>query len=338
MNQKPPALSISIYRYNPDTLKPPRYDTFTLTNLGKDEQLLDVFERIKQTMDSTLSYRKSCRHGICGSCAVKVEGVPVLACKTNVSELLSTYGNGFTVDPLNKEKIIRDLVINMDTFWKKYQAVRPFLEGLHSPGLSSEKPRYERRISPVKMNAVNDAEYCIQCGSCYYVCPVVRWNNSFLGPAALTKAYRFACDVRDFSDKRLELVHAEYSGVWDCAKCLLCVDACPKNINPFAKITFLHVMGTKRGINTKTKHFRHTTVFSRQVRRTGYINEFFLALGTLRLAMVKLLLRGFFLVIKGKMHFNFLFPRSIKRYELRAILRRTAKEDGRAKQKETTDE
>jgi succinate dehydrogenase / fumarate reductase, iron-sulfur subunit len=172
------------------------------------------------------------------------------------------------------------------------------------------------------MDLVQDADYCIQCGACYYVCPVVRVNGKFLGPAALTKAYRFAADARDFSSKRLQIVHEQYSGVWDCAKCLLCVEACPKNINPFNKITALHEMGTDRGINAGSEHCRHARIFNRQVRRTGYINEFFLALNTLRLSMITMVLRGLLLVFNGKMRFNFLFPRSVKRYELRDILRK----------------
>ena len=322
------TVTLLIYRFNPDTTKPPRYDRFVLKGITADDQLLDLLERIRHQTDSTVSYRKSCRHSICGSCAVKVNSVPVLACKSNARELITIYGNELTVDPLDYSRAERDLVINMDGYWEKYRSVRPYLEGIGgktgpaAEGAGAPPRAQDRRIFPDTMDMVNNADYCIQCGACYYVCPVVRVNGKFLGPAALTKAYRFAADARDFSSKRLTIVQEQYSGVWDCAKCLLCVEACPKDINPFGKITALHEMGTDRGINVESEHYRHARVFNRQVRRTGYINEFFLALNTLRFGMRKMVLRGVLLVCKGKMRFNFLFPRSVKRYELRDILRK----------------
>jgi len=306
---------LSVFRFDPDTGAPPYYRTYTVQS-KKDARLLDLLESVKQDQDHTLNYRRSCRHGICGSCAVRVNGTPVLACKINAADLVAQFGVNLKVDPLKKERVLRDLVIDMDDFWKKYRLLEPYLVEIEPP------PQYTPlKIGPEQAEELKDADLCIQCGACYYVCPVADVSGRFLGPAAFTRAYRFVSDVRDFSATRLFMVNSSRGGVWDCAKCLLCVEACPKGINPFEKITRLHELAVKRGQCEAHEGYRHGHVFKRQVRRRGYINEFFLALFTLRSKMIEIVPRGIRLFLKGKLHFNYLFPRSTKRYELRHILK-----------------
>jgi succinate dehydrogenase / fumarate reductase iron-sulfur subunit len=306
---------LSVFRFDPDAGGLPYYRSYPVQP-KKDDRLLDVLETVKEKKDHTLSYRRSCRHGICGSCAVRVNGTPVLACKINIAELVDVFGVNLKVDPLKKERVIRDLVIDMDDFWNKYRSLEPYLVEIDGP-----ETHTPLKIGPEQTEELGDSDLCIQCGACYYVCPVADVNRRFLGPAAFTRAYRFVSDVRDFSFTRLFTVNSSRAGVWDCAKCLLCVEACPKGINPFEKITRLHELAVDRGQCEPHEGFRHGHIFRRQVRRRGYINEFFLALFTLRFKMIEILPRGIRLFLKGKLHFNYLFPRSTKRYELRNILK-----------------
>jgi succinate dehydrogenase / fumarate reductase iron-sulfur subunit len=245
-------------------------------------------------------------------------------------EFADQAGSTLVIDPLDKNKAVRDLIINMDEFWDKYVLSEPYLveirrnvkqDGPVTTEVFAKNDHRVYSIAPDKAAWIGDADYCIQCGACYYVCPVVDVNQRFMGPAALVKAYRFAADSRDYSGSRLILSNEAVSGVWDCAKCLLCVEACPKHINPFEKITRLHEMGIEQGMIQNNSRFRHGKFFKLQVFFTGYINEFFLALFTLRFSMIKIVFRGVRLFLKGKMHIYPLKPRSVKRYEIRRILR-----------------
>lgn len=313
--KKSQPVTLSILRYDSSSGGLPRYASYTVTPKNH-ETLLDTLETVKEKFDASLGYRRSCRHGICGSCAVRVNGMPVLACKTGTLDLVRQFGAELIVDPVDKRRVVRDLIIDMDDFWDKYTGIQPYLVEIDEP------PAPEGLlIGPDQADGMGNAELCIQCGACYAVCPVIGVNGRFYGPAALTKAYRFVSDVRDFSARRLFVANSPVTGVWDCAKCLLCIEACPKEINPFEKITRLHELAMNRKLSENHEGSRHVRVFRNQVRSRGYINEFFLALFTLRAKMSEIIPRGIRLFIKGKLHINYLFPRTVKRFELRNIFR-----------------
>lgn len=306
-----------IFRYDPDASTLYRYDSFKI-ECDPFDQLLDILIRIKEEHSPGLAFRKSCRHGICGSCAVKVNNKPVLACKTSVFSLADEFGAELTVDPLEINRVVKDLIIDKDDYWQKYLSIEPYTSLIEGP---EDSAFLKQNI----IEAVADADYCIQCGACYYVCPVVKVLPEYLGPSAFTKAYRFEMDPRDYSSERLKLVNANDAGVWDCVKCLQCVEACPKGINPFEKITRLHEAGTERVPELDKQRRRHAEGFRLAISQVGFINELVLALYTMRLRMIRMVPRGVLMFLRRKVHINPLFPRSRRLSEIRREFKRSKK-------------
>lgn len=307
-------VEFKIFRYEPDRGPLNRYDSFTLP-CGPYDQLLDILLRIKEDLDPTLSFRKSCRHGICGSCAVRVNNKPLLACKTSIFHLTQEFGRTLTVTPLEESRVLKDLIVDRSDYWEKYESITPYAETIQSETGAEQLPA---RILP----RLADADYCIQCSACYYACPVVKVSPEFLGPAAFTKAYRFAVDPRDYLPERLELVNQSFSGVWDCAKCLQCTEACPKGIAPFTKITALHRLAISEATKVEGQRVRHTEGFHHAVTRVGIINELVLAFHTMRFRMVRMVPRGALMVLRRKLHLNPLLPRSRRVGEVKTLFRR----------------
>ena len=310
-------LTFKIFRYDPDANTLYRYDSFEI-ECGPFDQLLDILIRIKEEHSPGLSFRKSCRHGICGSCAVKVNNKPVLACKTSVFSLEEEFGAELTVDPLEISRVVKDLIIDKDDYWQKYLSIEPYTAKLETLNNS-------RVLGQQVLQSIADADYCIQCGACYYVCPVVKVLPDYLGPSAFTKAFRFEMDPRDYSSERLNLINANDAGVWDCVKCLQCAEACPKNINPFEKITRLHEAGAKNVVNLDKQRRRHAEGFRLAISQVGFINELVLAFYTMRLRMIRLVPRGILMFLRQKVHINPLFPRSRRLSEIRREFKRNKK-------------
>ncbi len=308
------TMSLRVFRYDPDKDNLPRYDEFELS-CGPYDQLLDALDRIKENQDSSLSFRKSCRHGICGSCAVRVNSRPVLACKTSMFQLRQQYGAKLTVDPLAKNRVLRDLVIDQEDYWAKYHAIRPYAETIKS-SLDELRIRQEAIID------IADADYCINCLACYHVCPVVKITPKFLGPAAFVRAFRFESDPRDHSPERLRLVNEANIGVWDCVKCLQCSEVCPKGVDPFRKINALHEFGVREGVVPNGSRLRHAKGFLHAIKRPGIINELVLALYSLRLGVIRMVPRAVLMFFKRKLHLNPFWPRSRRREELNKAWKR----------------
>ena len=242
-----------IFRYDPDHDTLPRYLDYRM-EYSRNEQLLDILIRIKEDIDSSLSFRRSCRHGICGSCAVNVNNKPVLACKTPVADLTAEFGDTLIIAPLDMDLVLKDLIIDREDYWQKMSSVKPYLEPLIGDGES-------RPLLPSSAVEIADADYCIQCGSCYYACPVVKISPDYLGPAAFVKTWRMAADVRDFSGNRLELVNGNVEGIWDCVKCLQCVESCPKGLSPYRMITMLRERSIDEKVEKDGTHLRHILAF-----------------------------------------------------------------------------
>ncbi len=261
-------LTFKVFRFNKDTDYLPHYDTIEM-EVTKDEVVLDVMNRIKWEHDGSFSYRRSCRHGICGSCAIKVNGKATLACKDNVLELANIFGEELVLEPQNQKRAYKDMVIDKSDFWDKYDAIKPYLiDDI------DENPESENIVSPENSSQIDEADYCIQCGNCYYSCPAVEVNEDYLGPSALVKAWRFNSDVRDkATEERLDIVNELGSGIWDCVKCNECAEACPKEINPIDKITSLHQQTFKLQKSADNVAVRHAVGFKWSIQKHGILDE-----------------------------------------------------------------
>jgi succinate dehydrogenase / fumarate reductase, iron-sulfur subunit len=214
-------MQLKIYRFNPEHDAKPCMQDFTL-ELTNEIMLLDVLENIRRT-DPTLSYRKSCREGICGSDPMNINGRNGLACLTNIKDLKQPV----VLRPLPSFPVIRDLAVDLSRFFAQYHAVKPWLVNpVHAP----EK---ERLQSPEQRESLEGLYECILCACCTSACPSYWWNpNTFLGPAALLQAARFIHDSRDTAtQERVEQLNDAYK-LFRCRVIMNCADVCPKGLNP----------------------------------------------------------------------------------------------------------
>ena len=211
-----------VFRFDPEVDKESRYETFPVS-AREGMTVLDGLIYILENLDNSLALRFSCREGVCGSCAMFINGSYRLACQTQLAEL---HADDVYVSPLPHLPVIRDLVVDMTRFFEKYEKVVPYL-------LNSEKPPEKEWLqSQQDRKKIDEVIDCILCASCYSSCPMVWTDGRYLGPAAMTKAYRFVADSRDRGARqRLSVVDSE-DGVWRCHTIFNCVEACPKNINP----------------------------------------------------------------------------------------------------------
>ncbi|HEX05394.1 MAG TPA: succinate dehydrogenase iron-sulfur subunit [Bacteroidetes bacterium] len=220
--------SFKIFRFNPETDNKPSYQTYEV-ECESWWTVLDALNQIKWFMDGTMTYRRSCRHGICGSCAVMINGKNDLACELQIQTLKGTI----KIDPLPGFEIYRDLSVNMEPFYAALKRVKPWLINDDPP------PSTERYQSPDDFKLMGDSIACILCGACTSSCPSFWADEQYLGPAALLKAFRYSFDTRDkgLAD-RIEALDNEH-GLWRCHKITNCYHACPKHLNPTEQISKL---------------------------------------------------------------------------------------------------
>lgn len=267
-NYSKQQVTFKVFRFNGETDYLPHYKEYAM-EVSQDEVVLDILNRIKWEFDGSFSYRRSCRHGICGSCAIKVNNKPVLSCKENVFSLIEMFGSELTLDPQDKSRAVKDMIVEKTNFWKKYSKVKPYLIAN-----ITEHPPHEYEVSKEEAEQLEEADYCIQCGNCFYACPVTEVNDEYIGPSALLKAFRFNNDVRDNAKKeRLEIVNEIGSGIWDCIKCYECVEACPKDLNPIDKITKLHNQTFKEGVAKDNVATKHAVGFKDSIKKHGILDE-----------------------------------------------------------------
>jgi len=210
---------VRIRRYDPAQDQRPRYQEYVV-DAEPEDRLLDVLNRIKWEIDGTLTFRRSCAHGVCGSDAMLINGVNRLACKVLVRDLGSTI----TVEPLRGFPVVKDLVVDMTGFFKAYRAVKPWLINDETP------PPTERLQSPSERERFDDTTKCILCASCTTSCPSFWSNPEYIGPAAIVNAHRFIFDSRDRgAAERLDVLNSR-EGVWRCRTIFNCTDACPRGI------------------------------------------------------------------------------------------------------------
>jgi len=230
--------TIRIQRFNPDNDKKPRYENFVIAP-GRDTTVLDALHIIKTEQDGSLTYRRSCRHAICGSCAMNVNGNNILVCKTPLQQVLDKKGRA-TIRPLPYLPIIKDLVVDRSAFWEQYMRVKPWVIP------PDDKPEKEFRISPDEVEELHNAETCIMCGACYSACQVIGLTKQYIGPHALLKAYMRVLDPRDSSPAERLADLAGGDGVYRCHTIFNCIDACPKGLNPTQAIETLRKLAQKR--------------------------------------------------------------------------------------------
>jgi succinate dehydrogenase / fumarate reductase iron-sulfur subunit len=186
------------------------------------DRVLDLLHRIKWESDGTLTFRRSCAHGVCGSDAMLINGRNRLACKIRVDQL----GSRISVAPLPGMPVIKDLVVDMDDFFAKYRSVMPYLVATDEPPADAERLQTQE-----DRERFDDTTKCILCAACTSSCPSFWAQKSYVGPAAIVNAHRFIFDSRDdHADERLEIL-ADEDGVWRCRTIFNCVDACPRGIN-----------------------------------------------------------------------------------------------------------
>src|SRR6266849_5148717 len=228
--------------------------------------LLDVLDLIKDRVDGTLSYRKSCRMMICGSCGMRMDGAAVLACKTRMKPIVDE-GRVPTISAMGNLPIVKDLVVDMAPFWQKIRAMKPWLQ----PGYDEVQEK-ERIVSQQQMNVIHKEALCIMCGCCVSECNSMESDPEFLGPAALAKGMRFVGDPRDEATvDRLEAYNSEH-GIWDCTRCYFCNERCPKGVDPRDAIAKLGAESVKEGID-HDMGAKHAKWFVTSARTTGWLRE-----------------------------------------------------------------
>ncbi|ONA12173.1 succinate dehydrogenase/fumarate reductase iron-sulfur subunit [Burkholderia pseudomallei] len=229
---------LDIYRYDPDDGRAPRMQRYELAPRVEDRMLLDVLGRVK-AQDETLSYRRSCREGVCGSDAMNINGRNGLACVTSMQAL----PREIVLRPLLGLPVVRDLIVDMTSFFNQYHSVRPYLVNEGVP------PERERLQTPQEREQLDGLYECILCACCSSACPSYWWNpDKFVGPAGLLQAYRFIVDSRDdASAARLDDLEDPYR-LFRCRTIMNCVDVCPKGLNPARAIGQIRTMLARRAV------------------------------------------------------------------------------------------
>jgi succinate dehydrogenase / fumarate reductase, iron-sulfur subunit len=228
-----------IYRFDPTSGDNPRVDTFELDMASCGPMVLDALIQIKSSIDSSLTFRRSCREGICGSCAMNIDGMNRLACTTSMDDL----GSGdIRIYPLPHMPVVKDLVPDLTNFYAQYAAVKPWLV-THTPA----PPDRERLQSKEEQEKIDRPAACILCACCSTSCPSYWWNSDrFLGPAALLAAYRWIIDSRDeATGERLDELEDPFR-LYRCHTIMNCTDVCPKDLNPARAIAEIKRMLVER--------------------------------------------------------------------------------------------
>jgi succinate dehydrogenase / fumarate reductase iron-sulfur subunit len=279
-----PEYTLRIRRFDPQSGEAAYWDEHQV-ELGGSQSVLDAILKVRDEVDGSIGMRCSCQQAICGSCGVRMNGKPGLACNTHLDETAarmhapaSNPGEGgegggagiIEVEPMGNMPVIRDLIVDMDAVhWKKIQRVTPFLIN------KQPVPEREYIVPHENMADVTQTMACIQCGACVSDCLSMEIDPLFAGPAALAKAYRFVGDPRDAEHfERLKDLSEDEHGIYDCTHCFNCIDACPKGVDPMSQIMRLRrKAGSDHEIVDRNNGHRHEDAFVTLVRDYGLLNE-----------------------------------------------------------------
>jgi succinate dehydrogenase / fumarate reductase iron-sulfur subunit len=277
-----PEYTLRIRRYDPQSGAAAYWDEHRV-EMPETQSVLDAILQIKADTDGSIGIRCSCQQAICGSCGVRMNGKPGLACNTHLGEA-AKRGHGtapnqpddgqqdgvISVEPMGNMPVIRDLIVDMDqVHWKKIQRVTPWL-------INKEPvPEREYIVPHENMVDVTQTMACIQCSACVSDCLAMEVDPLFVGPAALAKAYRFVGDPRDAEQsERLKDLAEDEHGIYDCTHCFNCIDACPKGVDPMSQIMRLRrIAGSDQKINDRNNGHRHEAAFVTLVKNYGLLNE-----------------------------------------------------------------
>jgi succinate dehydrogenase / fumarate reductase iron-sulfur subunit len=279
-----PEYLLRIRRFDPKSGEAAYWDEHSV-DLGERNSVLDAILKIRDEVDGSVGIRCSCQQAICGSCGVRMNGKPGLACNTHL-EVASARHHGvdlnppqdggvmpagvIEVEPMGNMPVIRDLIVDMDAVhWKKIQRITPYLIN------KQPVPEREYIVPHENMVDVTQTMACIQCGACVSDCLSMEIDPLFMGPAALAKAYRFVGDPRDAEHfERLKDLSEDEHGIYDCTHCFNCIDACPKDVAPMSQIMRLRRRaGTDEKIVDRNNGHRHEDAFVTLVRDYGLLNE-----------------------------------------------------------------
>lgn len=258
-------VALKIWRYDPvaddRALREYEFDA------PEEATLLDCLDIVKDRIDGTLAYRKSCRMMICGSCGMRLDGAAVLACKVRMQPIAEA-GRIPVVSSMGNLPIVKDLVVDMTPFWQKFFAMKPYLQ----PGYDEPPEGKEHVIPQERMNVIHKESLCINCGCCVSECNSMESDPEFLGPQALAKGMRFVGDPRDGAKiERLEAYNSEH-GIWDCTRCYFCNERCPKGVDPRDAIAKLGAESIAEGID-RDMGAKHAEWFVTSAKTTGWLRE-----------------------------------------------------------------
>lgn len=288
-----------ILRFRPERDRKPHLQSFRV-QIDSNMSVLDVLENIKHQQDSSLTFRRSCRSGICGSCAMRINHLSKLACKTKVKTEINKHGE-VLLEPMGNMPIIRDLVVDMTEFWHEVDRGTPWLiwdeklEGSNKENILTDK----------QLQVSDKLADCIMCGACFSDCVSRFFDENFTGPASLAKIRRFVADPRDKVGARRIPALIEM-GLWSCTHCYFCWSQCPRDVRPVAAISELREMSFRSGDTSQGS--RHVQAFKDSVKASGMLNEATLYLKTMRLKLIQdvdIILK---MATKGKAPSPFLRP------------------------------
>lgn len=254
----------------------PTWQHYTL-DVDAGTTILECLNRIKWEQDGSLTFRKNCRNTICGSCGMRINGRSALACKENIGNELSrnlpldptTNLPEITISPLGNMPVIKDLVVNMNSFWDDLEAVEPYVS---TKGRAI--PEREFLQTPEERAQLDQVGNCILCGACYSECAAKEVNPDFVGPHALAKAQRLIADSRDTQkESRLEQYNSLSSGVWACTRCNLCNTVCPVDVAPMDQISLIKGEILQRKDADDSRPVRHRKVLIDLVKDGGWVDE-----------------------------------------------------------------
>jgi succinate dehydrogenase / fumarate reductase iron-sulfur subunit len=257
--------NLKVYRFDPQKDQKPSHQTYEVRDLPDFATVLDALLVVRDEMDGTLALRCSCRSAVCGSCAMRINGHAKLACKTKLSTV-APKGEEIRVDPMGNMAVIKDLATDMGVFWDKVKQVKPWIE------TEGEPPEREYLVPHSKMVELQGPMNCIMCGACVSDCTVLEVDDRFLAPAALAKAYRVVGDPRHAKAKERLADLSREGGIWDCTRCLECVQVCPKGVAPMDQIVKLRELAIHAGL-TDSLGAKHVRYFTEIVAHTGVIDE-----------------------------------------------------------------
>jgi succinate dehydrogenase / fumarate reductase iron-sulfur subunit len=311
VHRPPQQYTLRLRRYDPESHDAPYWDEHTI-ELAPHRSVLEAILQARDRFDGSIGIRCSCRQAICGSCGVRINGAPALACHTHLEHAAqSAPGGAIVVEPMGNMPVLKDLIVDMDAVhWKKIRRVTPWLLA------KQPVPEREYLVSKEAMVDVTQTMACIQCGACVSDCLSMEVDPEFIGPAALAKAYRFVGDPRDDQHfERLNDLAQDPHGMFDCTHCFQCVQACPKDVNPMGQIMRLRRIATSDNhIVDRNNGERHEAAFTTLIRGYGLNHESELLarsyggnswLGKFHPAAGKELLSSLPLIVKGVLRGKF---------------------------------